>query len=201
MRFLALPTSLLLGVTLQSHIAAALQNDFSAYPEGSQQCLSDAADTSQCSGNTGQQLNQCLCKNRGNFIYDTAQCVAKASPNDLGAVYDTMENNCSGTGVTIAVSKDAFMSQALAATETSSAPTPSATGGHSSGHSGGGGLSTGEKIGMGAGLGLGIVAAGLAAVCIPVIYSFFKFHYTLLGSITLKSTLANELPLLEMSSC
>ncbi|KAI0834967.1 hypothetical protein F5Y06DRAFT_277670 [Hypoxylon sp. FL0890] len=127
MRVLALPTSLLLSITLQTRISAALDNDFSAYPQGSQQCLNDAADQSKCTGNTGQQLNECLCTNQGNFIYNTASCVAKSSPGDLNAVYDTMSNNCAGTGVTIAVSKDAFLSQAAAATSTTLSATPTST--------------------------------------------------------------------------
>ncbi|KAI0145672.1 hypothetical protein F4776DRAFT_367679 [Hypoxylon sp. NC0597] len=182
MRFLALPTSLLLSITLHTHVSTALENDFSSYPQGSQQCLSDAADQSGCSGNTGQQLNECLCKNQGNFIYNTASCVAKSSPGDLNAVYDTMQNNCAGTGVTIAVSKDAFLSQAAAATSTTSGtptstststsastptdsstststtPTPSTTTTAAAASSG---ISTSAKIGLGVGTSFGAIALGL----------------------------------------
>ncbi|KAI1460746.1 hypothetical protein F4805DRAFT_454674 [Annulohypoxylon moriforme] len=169
MKFLALPTSLLLSITLQARSSAALENDFSAYPEGSQQCLSDAADQSQCSGNTGQQLNECLCRNKGNFIYNTATCVAKNSPNDLNAVYDTMQNNCEGTGVIIAVSKDAFLSQAAAATASTSSSTPTSTSTSSPEASQSlspvaqSSISTGTKIALGAGIGFGTVAVGLLA--------------------------------------
>ncbi|CAJ2509870.1 Uu.00g057700.m01.CDS01 [Anthostomella pinea] len=120
MRPLLLPPSLLVALLLQTAPAHGIDNDFSAYPEGSQQCLYDAADSSQCTGSTGQELNQCLCTNQGNFIYNTADCVAKASPADLEAVYSTLENNCAGTGVTIAVSKEAFLSSAAAATSSTS---------------------------------------------------------------------------------
>ncbi|OTA61938.1 hypothetical protein K449DRAFT_382607 [Hypoxylon sp. EC38] len=180
MRFLALPTSLFLSITLHTHISTALDNDFSAYPQGSQQCLNDAADQSKCSGNTGQELNQCLCRNQGNFIYNTASCVAKSSPGDLNAVYDTMQNNCAGTGVTIAVSKDAFLSQAAAATSTTSGsptstptstsistPTDSSTSTTStpsttaSAEAASSGISTSAKIGLGVGTSFGAIALGL----------------------------------------
>ncbi|KAI1777886.1 hypothetical protein F4818DRAFT_328415 [Hypoxylon cercidicola] len=180
MRILVLPSSLLLSVVLGGRASTALDNDFSAYPQGSQQCLSDAADQSRCSGSTGQQLNECLCSNQGNFIYNTAQCVARQSPGDLDAVYDTMKNNCAGTGVTIAVSKDAFMSQARAATATSSSAAASstsstttsssatasatATGEPSNSNDGnGGGMATSVKIGLGVGVGFGAIALGLLA--------------------------------------
>ncbi|KAI1378248.1 hypothetical protein F4677DRAFT_388371 [Hypoxylon crocopeplum] len=180
MGFLALPTSLLLSILLQTQVSSSqLQNDFSSYPQGSQGCLNDAADQAQCSGNTGQELNECLCSNHGNFIYNTAQCVAKKSPNDLNAVYDTMQTNCAGTGVTIAVSKDAFMSQAAAATSTtsstsatststsSSTSSPSSTTTHSPSATptatGTAGIPTATKIGLGAGIGFGAIALGLLA--------------------------------------
>ncbi|KAI0115069.1 hypothetical protein F4814DRAFT_418173 [Daldinia grandis] len=166
--FLTLPGSLLLSIALQTQVSLAMDNDFSAYPEGSQQCLNDAADRSKCSGNTGNEMNRCLCSNKGNFIYNTAECVAKQSPADLNAVYDTMENNCAGTGVTIAVSKQAFLSQAAAATATASsaAPTstsdpPTASPTTSDPASGGSTLSSGAKIGLGVGIGFGSVALGL----------------------------------------
>ncbi|KAI0887390.1 uncharacterized protein GGS22DRAFT_186219 [Annulohypoxylon maeteangense] len=166
MKFLALPTSLLLSITLQARSSAAqLENDFSAYPEGSQECITDAANQTQCSGSTGQELNQCLCRNKGNFIYNTAMCVANESPGDLNAVYDTMQNNCQGTGVTIAVSKEAFLSQAAAATSSPGSPTstssPEAT--QSLSPVAQSSISTGAKIGLGAGIGIGTVGLGLLA--------------------------------------
>ncbi|KAI1212968.1 uncharacterized protein F4807DRAFT_457053 [Annulohypoxylon truncatum] len=170
MKFLALPTSLLLSITIQARGSAAqLQNDFSAYPEDSQQCLTDAANQTQCSGETGQEMNECLCKNKGNFIYNTATCVAKNSPSDLNAVYDTMENNCQGTGVTIAVSKDAFLSQAAAATASTSSTSPTSTSSGSPEATASltpgaqSAISTGAKIGLGAGIGFGTVGLGLLA--------------------------------------
>ncbi|KAI0850964.1 hypothetical protein F5Y00DRAFT_23244 [Daldinia vernicosa] len=174
--FLTLPASLLLSIAVQTQVSLAIDNDFSAYPEGSQQCLYDAADDSKCTGNTGNEMNRCLCSNKGNFIYNTAVCVAKQSSADLNAVYDTMENNCAGTGVTIAVSKQAFLSQAAAATATTSSATPTSTSptstsdsptaaspttSDSSSSSGSSTLSSGAKIGLGVGIGFGSVALGL----------------------------------------
>ncbi|KAI1393455.1 uncharacterized protein F4822DRAFT_423924 [Hypoxylon trugodes] len=154
---------LLIGLVTQLPATVALKNDFSAYPQGSQQCLSDSADQSKCSGNTGKEMNQCLCSNQGNFIYDTATCVSKNSPNDLSAVYDTMKNNCAGTGVTIAVSKEAFMSQANAATATTTgSPAPTkGPGSTDDDDSDGNGISKGGKIGLGVGIVFGAIALGL----------------------------------------
>lgn len=91
MRLLALPASLLFSILLQARTSVAqLKNDFTSYPQGSQSCLDNAANATTCSGSTGQELNQCLCRNQGNFIYNTAECVAKQSPKDLDAVYDTV---------------------------------------------------------------------------------------------------------------
>ncbi|KAI1849472.1 hypothetical protein JX266_004967 [Neoarthrinium moseri] len=101
----------------------ALENDFSAYPSGSQACLTTSADASGCTGDTGQQLNSCLCKNGGNFIYATAECVAKSSASDLKTVYAMLQSNCAGTGITIAVSEEAFLAQAAAATSTTTSTT------------------------------------------------------------------------------
>ncbi|KXJ97520.1 hypothetical protein Micbo1qcDRAFT_156424 [Microdochium bolleyi] len=116
------PTStalfVLLAITaLTSTALAAVQNDFSSYPQGAQPCLYSSATSSACTGNTGTEMNQCLCRNQGNFVYNTATCVAKASPADLDSVYATLVNNCQGTGVILAVGKDAFMAAAAAATQ------------------------------------------------------------------------------------
>lgn len=101
---------------------AALSNDFSSYPAGSQKFLDSSAQSSGCtSAPTGSELNDCLCYNRGDFIYATARCVAAASPADLGAVYAQMRENCRGTGDTISVAEDSFMAQAEQATASATA--------------------------------------------------------------------------------
>ncbi|KAI5868014.1 hypothetical protein GGS23DRAFT_608576 [Durotheca rogersii] len=116
MRPLAPPTTSLLASGLLSLIlggagvAGLIENDFSAYPLQSQQCLYQAATASQCQGDTGEEMNTCLCRNGGNFVYDTADCVASKSRGDLTSVYETLKANCAGTGVTLSVSKAAFLS-------------------------------------------------------------------------------------------
>ncbi|KAJ1337633.1 nuclear fusion protein [Microdochium nivale] len=117
-----LPIFFLSLLTLVSSLAgtaaAAFENDFSAYPAGAQRCLYDSATTSGCTGNTGTEMNMCLCRNQGNFVYNTASCVAIQSPRDLESVFATIRNNCEGTGVFLAVGKEAFMAAAAAMTAT-----------------------------------------------------------------------------------
>ncbi|KAI1492487.1 hypothetical protein F5X96DRAFT_667726 [Biscogniauxia mediterranea] len=163
MRILLLPPSLVLSLLLQTAptIVRALENDFSAYPSGSQQCLYDAADQTTCTGNSGAELNQCLCRNKGNF-YNTATCVAKASPSDLVAVWETLDYNCEGTGVTIAVSKEAFLAQASAVIS-SSTPTATSPSSSDAAASTPGTISSTAKIGIGVGIGFASVSLALAA--------------------------------------
>ncbi|KAK7751608.1 hypothetical protein SLS62_006434 [Diatrype stigma] len=155
-----------------SGAAVAVSNDFSSYPAGSQSCLDSSAQSSGCtSAPSGPDLNKCLCYNRGDFIYATARCVAAASPADLGAVYAQMRENCRGTGDTISVAEDSFMSQAQQATATKPAaagpggptPGPLPPGDDGGGPGGATSLSMGAKIGIGAGIGFGVVVAALAA--------------------------------------
>ncbi|TGJ81438.1 hypothetical protein E0Z10_g7317 [Xylaria hypoxylon] len=128
MRTFLLPAPLLFVLLLQTGSSLAVDNDFSSYPEGAQSCLYDSADAAGCSsGSSGAELNQCLCKNRNNFVYNTASCVAKKSPSDLNAVYETLSSNCAGTGVTLSVSKNAFLAAAVAATQTTSTLDPTST--------------------------------------------------------------------------
>ncbi|KAI0535551.1 hypothetical protein GGR58DRAFT_439806, partial [Xylaria digitata] len=111
------------------------------------------------------------------FVYNTASCVAKESPSDINAVYETLSSNCAGTGVTLSVSKQAFLAAAAAATQTTSTPTPIATATATSTSTpttsgstdspsqvpADSGLSTGAKIGIGVGIGFGTITAALAA--------------------------------------
>ncbi|KAI1327868.1 hypothetical protein F5Y16DRAFT_370552 [Xylariaceae sp. FL0255] len=161
MRPFYLPTPLLLVLLLQTGSSLAVTNDFSAYPQASQQCLTNSADQAGCeSADTGADLNQCLCKNKNNFIYNVASCVAKNDPKDLTSVYDTLSSNCAGTGVTLSVSQAAFMAQASAATATTSpSATPTSTPAASGSNSG---LSMGAKIGIGVAIGFGVIAVILA---------------------------------------
>ncbi|KAH8161718.1 hypothetical protein CIB48_g6527 [Xylaria polymorpha] len=175
MRTLLLPPPLLFVLLLQTRSSLAIDNDFSAYPEGSQSCLYDSADDAGCkSADSGAELNQCLCKNKNNFIYNTASCVAKKSPSDVDAVYETLSSNCAGTGVTLTVSKQAFLAAAAAATQTTSTSTPTSTPTSTDSSASptstnrdqtlvDNGLSTGTKIGIGVGVGFGVIAVALAA--------------------------------------
>ncbi|KAK1768241.1 hypothetical protein QBC33DRAFT_536625 [Phialemonium atrogriseum] len=106
-----LPTSLLLVllVLLASPSRAAFQNDFSGYPEASQECLYAAADASGCDGDTVSAMNACLCGNRGDFVVNTATCLAGSDPSHLETVYDTMDSHCSDSGTPLDVSRAQFL--------------------------------------------------------------------------------------------
>ncbi|KAI1426093.1 hypothetical protein F5Y12DRAFT_307875 [Xylaria sp. FL1777] len=164
--FLPIP---LFFVLLQIGSSSAVNNDFSSYPEGSQSCLYSSADDAGCSSAaTGADLNECLCKNKNNFVYNTASCVAKKSPSDLDTVYEGLSSNCAGTGVTLTVSKNAFLAAAAAATQSTSTPSAtttstSTTASPTDTSSADNGLSTGAKIGIGVGVGFGVIAAALGA--------------------------------------
>ncbi|KAI1124362.1 hypothetical protein F5Y10DRAFT_249642 [Nemania abortiva] len=179
MRMLRLPAPLLFVLLLQTSSSVAVDNDFSSYPEGSQQCLYDSASEAGCtSGSSGAELNQCLCKNKNNFVYNTASCIAKTSPSDADAVYETLSSNCAGTGVTLSVPKQAFLAAATqttsiasstatatatATTSSTTAPTTTSSTDSAGQASGDNALSTGTKIAIGVGVGFGTVAAALAA--------------------------------------
>ncbi|KAI1191633.1 hypothetical protein F5B17DRAFT_247447 [Nemania serpens] len=185
MRTFLIPAPLLSLLLLQTGSSLGITNDFSSYPEGAQPCLYDSADQAGCSsGSSGAELNQCLCKNENNFIYNTAACIARKSPSDADAVYETLSSNCAGTGVTLSVPKQAFLAAASPTTSISTAtstPTPAtslstspassptssqtdtSTPGSPGQKSTDNGLSTGAKIGIGVGIGFGVIVTTLAA--------------------------------------
>ncbi|RYP60242.1 hypothetical protein DL769_008203 [Monosporascus sp. CRB-8-3] len=103
------PPALFIFTTPLVRISAAVENDFSAYPTGSRPCLEEAAAISECTGDTGPELNDCLCSNGGGFIDAAAKCVARESPHDLTAVYRQMKVNCGGTGNAVALTEDEFI--------------------------------------------------------------------------------------------
>ncbi|RYP32274.1 hypothetical protein DL767_005325 [Monosporascus sp. MG133] len=105
----SLPPPLLIFAALLVLISAAVDNDFSAYPTGSRPCLEEAAAISECTGDTGPELNDCLCSNGGGFIDAAARCVARESPHDLTAVYRQMRINCEGTGNAVIFTEDEFI--------------------------------------------------------------------------------------------
>ncbi|RYO74147.1 hypothetical protein DL766_006582 [Monosporascus sp. MC13-8B] len=179
------PPALLFFTAPLVRISAAVDNDFSAYPTGSRPCLEEAAAISECTGDTGPELNNCLCSNGGGFIDAAARCVARESSHDLTAVYRQMRTNCAGTGNAIALTEDEFIalgdsSASNTESSSSSAPertaTPSQTQSQSDGPAASPGptnvpeteaetdaLSTGAKIGIGVGVGFGAIGAALAA--------------------------------------
>lgn len=66
---------------------AVFQNDFSDYPAGTQTCLSNASDGSDCTGDTSAEMNQCLCSNGGNFVTNSARCIAQDDPSDMASTW------------------------------------------------------------------------------------------------------------------
>ena len=96
----ATTTALAIVVLVSASLAhAQIKNDFGLYPSGAQTCLYQSAAGSGCQGNTAAQMNGCLCRNEGNFIFPAARCIAKASPNDLTAVYNQLVSNCNDSQV------------------------------------------------------------------------------------------------------
>lgn len=62
-------------------------NDFSGYPSGAQNCLYDAADQSNCQGDTSQDMNSCLCGNGGHFVTNAGTCIAQADSGDMRSTW------------------------------------------------------------------------------------------------------------------
>jgi len=125
---LPLPVRLVLAFAAVS--VSAFENDFSKYPTGSQQCLTDSANASGCNGSTVQEMNQCLCGNSGNFVTNAAACIKKSDSADLETVYTTMADACNYSNTPLAVSQNDFMN---AGSSSSSSPTTvvsTVSGGH-----------------------------------------------------------------------
>lgn len=89
----------------------AVKNDFSDYPSGTQQCLNDASDDSRCSGNTVPQMNQCLCGNGGDFVTNSAKCIAAKDPDDLESTWEVLSLHCSDSNTPLSISKNEWMAQ------------------------------------------------------------------------------------------
>ncbi|KAM0259345.1 hypothetical protein ACHAQJ_003377 [Trichoderma viride] len=82
--------------------------DFSFYPTGAQQCLSQAATSSKCSGSSVMDLNQCLCGNTNNFIIQAATCIGKNDPSDAVPVYQTLVSACATSNTPLVIAPDDF---------------------------------------------------------------------------------------------
>ncbi|ROW06522.1 hypothetical protein VMCG_04291 [Cytospora schulzeri] len=89
----------------------AVTNDFSDYPSGAQQCLYDASDDSGCNGDTVPEMNSCLCDNGGDFVTNSAKCVAEKDSIDLESTYGVMSLHCSNSNTPLAVSKQEWMAE------------------------------------------------------------------------------------------
>ncbi|KAI0396922.1 hypothetical protein F5Y17DRAFT_44554 [Xylariaceae sp. FL0594] len=146
-----------------THVQRQVYDDFSAYPQSSQQCLYDSARAAGCvSAPTGTELNLCLCHNQNDFVYNSASCLGREGSNGSGsgsgsgitqgileAVYQIMSSNCAGTGVTLSVPRDSFLAAANAAASASASSTSSS----SSSSSSSGSLSSTTGTGTGTGTG------------------------------------------------
>ncbi|PKK44334.1 hypothetical protein CI102_10441 [Trichoderma harzianum] len=116
-------------------LAAEVHADFSFYPVGAQSCLSQAATTSKCDGNTVMDLNTCLCGNWGNFVILAAICIGKNDKADAVPVYKTMVSACADSNTPLNVAPNVFYgavngqvtTTTSAATMTTSTTTTSAT--------------------------------------------------------------------------
>lgn len=84
---------LMLLLAASTPAIAAFQNDFSGYPAGAQDCLYDAADSSNCSGDTAQEMNSCLCSNGGSFITNSGTCIAGADSGDMRSTWVRVETS------------------------------------------------------------------------------------------------------------
>lgn len=66
---------------------AVFKNNFSDYPSGTHTCLNDASNSSNCQGDTSAEMNACLCSNGGDFVTNSAECIAAQDPGDLQATW------------------------------------------------------------------------------------------------------------------
>ncbi|KAK4153495.1 hypothetical protein C8A00DRAFT_15295 [Chaetomidium leptoderma] len=108
----------LLALMLVSASLADDTVDFKLYPEGSQDCLYKAADSSKCKSGTVTATNSCLCRNGGNFITAAAACIGRSSRSNLTKVYGIMKDACDFSETPITVSQGDFMEAADGTTST-----------------------------------------------------------------------------------
>ncbi|KAL7931618.1 hypothetical protein V8C35DRAFT_309919 [Trichoderma chlorosporum] len=105
---------------------ADVHADFSFYPTGAQSCLSQAATTSKCDGNTVMDLNTCLCGNSGNFVILAAICIGNNDKADAVPVYTTMVSACADSNTPLDVAPSEFYG-AVSGTVSSSTTTTTTT--------------------------------------------------------------------------
>ncbi|KAF4965994.1 hypothetical protein FSARC_6270 [Fusarium sarcochroum] len=95
--------------------ALAIESSFAFYPKGAQSCLNKSAKDAGCTGSDVQELNQCLCglqDDNQDFIFRSAKCIGRSSPDDLDKTYDTMATACDNSGTPITVTKKQFQAAA-----------------------------------------------------------------------------------------
>jgi len=133
----------------------AVESDFSFYPKGAQSCLNEASKVANCTADTINALNKCLCNNTKDFITNAAECIGTNSPRDVDATYATMRGACDDSATPMAVSKDKFKKAAKGST-----PSDGSSGFEDDG-SVGDRLSTGTTIGIA--VASSLIGAGLVA--------------------------------------
>ncbi|AEO55028.1 hypothetical protein MYCTH_2298376 [Thermothelomyces thermophilus ATCC 42464] len=123
----------LIALTLASAVRAQADGvvDFGFYPEGAQDCLYSAADSSRCESKTVEATNACFCRNGGDFITTAAACIGRSSRDDLRTTYRTMREACGNSETPITITEDEFMEAAddsgPTTTQSSSTATSSTT--------------------------------------------------------------------------
>lgn len=105
----------------------AASNDFDFYPSKAQSCLTKAADKANCPHDTMTQLNSCQCSDGGDFVTNTAACLASEDPDDVVAVYAVMEGACANSNTGITLSRQEFVSIASSAAATATTASSTAT--------------------------------------------------------------------------
>ncbi|OAA50219.1 hypothetical protein BBO_01854 [Beauveria brongniartii RCEF 3172] len=119
---------LLLLFFLAAPSALALDATFDFYPKSAQSCLSKAAKSSACSGDTAKELNTCLCSNGGQFVEYVIRCLALDDNDELlGDVYTTMDGACSTSGTPLSWKWSDWVDTAKSAKSSSSSSSSSSS--------------------------------------------------------------------------
>ncbi|KPM41362.1 hypothetical protein AK830_g5157 [Neonectria ditissima] len=118
---------LLLLLLLAPLLALALENNFDSYPADAQDCLYKAANATDCTGDTGAELNSCLCTNTGGFVINTAKCIGDKGGVDIDLVYSDLDTACDGTSTPLSISKARFKKAAAEGEATTTSTTDAAS--------------------------------------------------------------------------
>lgn len=156
------------AVSLISSCRAAVV-DFSFYPPRSQDCLYRASNSSSCATDTVTATNTCLCGNGGDFVTNSAKCLASSDPDDLESVYKTMTTACSDSNTPLRVSEQEYMAAAAVATSSAgTSTTASSTGSTKPTGTGTTAPAKDEDQGLSGGAKIGIIAGASVAGAISV---------------------------------